>query len=404
MNVLHVIHGFPPEYMAGSEVYTYNLCKELSNNHKITVFYRITNPFISKYKIQKSKFNDIDVIKINMPIMTHNFKKRYLNPEIDNIFEEILLEISPDIVHVSHLNYLSMTFINILKRNNFPIIYTLHDYWLMCPRGQLITPDFSRCPQIDFKKCGECLSNYFWTTENASKMMAERNEYMKKICKYIDLFIAPSKFLQNKFIEWGLEPDKIIYSDYGFNTKYFENFERKPSDKIRFGYTGRLIPTKGVHLLIEAFNQLKIGNVILKIYGRENDNTKYLKSLIKNNNIEFKGAYNNWEIDKVLSEIDVLIVPSLWYENSPLVIHEAFLAKIPVITSDLGGMRELVQHQKNGLLFETGNVQDLLDKIKIFINNPNLIEKYWNNTPRVKTIQEDASFISSLYEKLKNRS
>ena len=89
----------------------------------------------------------------------------------------------------------------------------------------------------------------------------------------------------------------------------------------------------------------------------------------------------------------------MWYENSPLVIHEVFLAKIPVITSNLGGMAELVLHEKNGLLFEPGNVDDLIEKMNIFIQNPDLIDKYSQET-QVRSIQEDVDEIVKLYHDL----
>lgn len=401
MRILHVIHGFPPEYMAGSEVYTYNLCKELSKSHEIIVIYRISNPFLKEYEIEEGMFKGIKVFKINIPSIPHNFKKRYRNPKIDEIFQLIIKKIDPEIVHISHLNYLSTTLIKIFKENNIPILCTLHDYWFMCPRGQLITPEFERCEKIDFNVCGTCLNNYFTSLTKASLKLKERDKYIRELLNRVDLFVAPSKFLRNKFIKWGINDKNIIYSDYGFNTQYFENFQKKKSKFIRFGYTGRIIPNKGVHLLVDAFNKIKNESIVLKIYGKKTEITKYLKERVENSNISFEDPYDNWDIAKVLSEIDVLIIPSIWVENSPLVIHEAFLGKIPVITSNIGGMAELVKHNQEGLLFKVGDVEDLVKKINFFIENPDLIQKFGNNAPDVKTIEEDARFISSIYEKLK---
>ncbi|MHA1756842.1 MAG: glycosyltransferase family 4 protein [Promethearchaeota archaeon] len=402
MKILHVIHGFPPEYMAGSEVYTYNLCKTLSKKHDITVFYRISNPYLREYEVEETTFKEMSVIKINLPNIPHVFEKRYKNPIIDEIFEQILQRISPDLVHISHLNYLSTTIIKIIKKHNFPIIYTLHDYWLMCPRGQLIQLNKTLCPSINFDQCGECLLNYFLDRNEAAKEMKRRENYIQNLIQLVDIFIAPSNFLREKYINWGVTPQKIIYADYGFDTKYFKNFQKKPSDIIRFGYIGRIIPVKGVDLIIKAFNLLKENNIVLKIYGRNTPGINFLKDLCQNSHVKFMGSYNNWDIARVLSEIDVIIVPSIWYENSPLVIHEAFLANIPVITSNAGGMAELIENRKNGLLFKLGDVQDLTNKIQVFLDDPSLINKYGKNVPPVKTIKEDANFISSLYNKLIN--
>lgn len=403
LKIFHVIHGFPPEYMAGSEVYTYNLCMESAKEHEITVFYRIANPFLKVFKIIQTEFHGLSIYKINLPVVAHSFQKRYRNQSVESAFKSVLKEINPDIVHVSHLNYLSTTLLEITKNQNIPIVFTLHDFWLMCPRGQLVSTDYSNCEEIDFEKCARCVENYFSMKEEAKLGIIARDKFIKRMVEHVNIFIAPSNFLREKFIHWGIPASKIIYSDYGFNTDYFKDFRKTPSTKIRFGFTGRIIPVKGVQLLIQAFNQLDGENAILKIFGKETEGTQYLKENVSNSNIQFVGPYNNWEIKEVLSDIDVLTVPSIWFENSPLVIHEAFLAKIPVIASNLGGMKELVTDGKNGFLFKVGDVEDLLTKIKEFINNPGLIKKFGKMVPKVKSIEEDASFVSSIYKKLVNK-
>ncbi|KKL79454.1 hypothetical protein LCGC14_2014650, partial [marine sediment metagenome] len=205
-----------------------------------------------------------------------------------------------------------------------------------------------------------------------------------------------------KYIEYGIPEDKIIYLDYGFNKELFNGIKRNPSLKIRFGFLGRIVPVKGISLLIEAFNEIDHSKAELNIYGKLPSSYLFLKEQCLNSAISFKGCYNYNEISNILSNIDVLVTPSIWFENSPLVIHEAFLAKIPVITSNLGGMAELVIHKKNGLLFEPRNVEDLKKKMECFINNPKLIEKYSQET-YVRSIQEDVQEIMKLYFKLVKR-
>ncbi|MHA1305361.1 MAG: glycosyltransferase, partial [Candidatus Heimdallarchaeaceae archaeon] len=153
---------------------------------------------------------------------------------------------------------------------------------------------------------------------------------------------------------------------------------------------------------IDAFDKIKDDNVELRIYG-VSSTIDYLKKRSKNKNILFKGAYKNWEIANVLSEIDILIVPSIWFENSPLVIHEAALAKIPIITTNIGGMAEYVKNEVNGLTFERNNVEDLLDKINQFIKKPELIKKLGNNSIEVQSAREHTKRVLALYDKLLNR-
>ncbi|MCG3256393.1 MAG: glycosyltransferase, partial [Candidatus Heimdallarchaeota archaeon] len=175
--------------------------------------------------------------------------------------------------------------------------------------------------------------------------------------------------------------------------------KKKKSEKIRFGFIGRIIPVKGVHLIIDAFNKITNPEVELYIYG-SSSTENYLKDRATNPNIHFSGSYNNWEIADVLSEIDVVIVPSIWFENSPLVIHEAAIAKIPIITTNLGGMAEYVKDEVNGLLFERNNVNDLLNKILKFVNEPDLIAIYGNNAIHVQSAEEHTNYVEKLYQSL----
>jgi len=111
------------------------------------------------------------------------------------------------------------------------------------------------------------------------------------------------------------------------------------------------------------------------------------------------GRAEHSQIPKVLGEIDLLVVPSLWYENSPLIIHEAFLARVPVLASNLGGMKELVREGRGGMLFEPNNPKNLAEKIRMFLKNPELIPALSSSIPRVKTIEQNYKELLQLYEK-----
>ena len=112
------------------------------------------------------------------------------------------------------------------------------------------------------------------------------------------------------------------------------------------------------------------------------------------------GEFNYLEIAKIFSEIDILVVPSIWYENSPLVIQESFISKTPVIASRIGGITESIIDGENGLLFNPGDANDLQEKIQYLIDNPEIIEKFKENIPKVKSIEDNASEIEDIYNKL----
>ena len=399
LKILVVIHGFPPYYMAGSEIYAYNKCIELSKRHEVILFTRIEDEFQKSYRITESIENGINIIRVNKPNRDYTFRNKYQDFRMAKLFEGYLEKKHPDIVHINHLSHLTTQIIDIIYKFEIPIVFTLHDYWMMCIRGQLIRDDYSICTGPDIEKCTLCNMKYFTSEVQANNEIRRWLHMLSEVNEKVNLFIAPSRFLRKMYVNFGIPKNKIIYMDYGFDKDLINSVQKNYSRKVRFGYLGRIIPVKGVSLLIDAFNKVDHTKAELNIYGRLPSSSMYLKKRCINPLIHFKGGYNYNDIVKVLSNIDVLVVPSIWYENSPLVIHEAFLAKIPVITSNIGGMAEIVTHEKNGLLFEPGNVEHLIEKMNVFIENPNLIERYSQET-YVRSIQEDVEEIEKLYFKL----
>ena len=157
---------------------------------------------------------------------------------------------------------------------------------------------------------------------------------------------------------------------------------------------GRVIPTKGIKVLVDTFNELPNEN--LSIYG----NVGAQKRFLETQNIVFKGGYDNNTINAVLNEIDVLIVPSTWYENAPLVIQEAFLAGILVVTSDLGGMSELVIDQENGFTFKVGSKIHLKEIISKIVSDPTTLNNLKNSRNSVVSIAQDAKEIIKIYQEV----
>ena len=392
MKVLKVIHGFPPDYMAGSEVYSYNLVKELLNQGIETlVFTRVENEFDENYKVYDEKYENINIIRVNKPKRDYIYEDKFYDEDIDKIFKKYLEQIKPNIVHFGHLSHLSTNLIKIAKEFNIPIVYTIHDFWLFCVKGQMINQNGEICNSPSVENCTKC-----------SPYVVDRNKveqsfnHMKEIIDLVDVFISPSHTLRNFFIQQGVDSHKIRYLKYGFNKEkivYNKKIFQQDS-KINFGFMGRVIPTKGIKVLVETFKNLP--NEKLSIYG----NIGVQKRFLETDNIIFKGGYDNNTINTVLNDIDVLIVPSIWYENAPLVIQEAFLAGIPVITSNIGGMAELVKDGINGFTFETGYSKDLTSLIKKISNNPLLLNNLQNIRDIVVDIKDDTKEIVNIYREL----
>jgi len=241
----------------------------------------------------------------------------------------------------------------------------------------------------------------------ARKALIEgRRERMKKALSSASLVIAPSRFMREMTVRAGaIEPGRIIHSDYGFDHAPFEKVreEREPGP-FRFGFIGTPVEHKGLHVLVEAMNALRDTGAELHIYGDLSIFPAYarrVKRINKNRRTRFRGRFEHEDAAKILSRIDALVVPSLWYENSPLTIHEAFMAKTPVITSDIGGMAELTE-RGGGLTFRAGAPRDLARVMRELLDDPARLDELAASVPAVKTMEENAVELLSIYSSAKS--
>lgn len=447
MKILQIVHSLPFLNKAGTEIYAFDLSCELAKRHEVYIFSRANNPKQPDYGITLRQMNGIPVYLINNTLRGYDsFEMYYENAEIDKKFARLLDELKPDVAHIQHLVFLSIGLIRELGERGIPIVFTLHDYWLICPKWHLLKKDWIPCDKPadgDFDAaCDICLEELLYTKRNgvgaymlckkilpgfivkhlkrmyffaqkrtrnscdAFIKLKERNRKIKELLGAVRLFLAPSQYAMERFIKFGISQDKIKLLKYGINNKPVIGLEKKREKKIRFGFIGTILPAKGVHILIKAFNGVRKENAELKIYGRLHsyagfeDYPRYLRSIVKNNNIRFMGAFPHQEVVNIFKEIDILVIPSLWNENSPFVIQEAFYFKTPVIASIVGGIPELVKDNINGLLFKSGDINELRERMQYIIDNPNALERFKENMPTIKTIRDNAREMEEIYNKL----
>jgi glycosyltransferase involved in cell wall biosynthesis len=243
-------------------------------------------------------------------------------------------------------------------------------------------------------------------TEDVIRYYLHNRASLKALSQKVSLLISPSNFLREVYVRWGIPPQKIISLTNGIDFKLFNNFKKKSSPIIRFAFMGRITWVKGVHVLIQAFNRLKGRSATLDLYGeieRTREQIEFyqtLNEMIDNQKIKFRGSFDNREIGKIMQNVDVLVVPSIWYENQPLTIQEAFLTRTPVITSNIGGMAELVEDGVNGLLFQANNPDDLAKKMQLFIDNPLLLKKLKADPKKVVSMEKHAKEVEKIFEKI----
>jgi glycosyltransferase involved in cell wall biosynthesis/MoaA/NifB/PqqE/SkfB family radical SAM enzyme len=395
VKILHVIHGYPPRYNAGSEVYTQSLCHAQAERHEVHVFTREEDPFAPECALRRERDRDDPTVTMHVVNVPHG-RDRYRHHGVDRRFGEVLDGVAPDVVHVGHLNHLSTSLLDATAAREIPVVFTLHDFWLMCPRGQFMQMHpadpadlWPACDGQQDRKCAErCYARSFsgaadeWEEDAAhwTGWVSRRMRHVREMMERVDLFIAPSRSLLQRFRDGlGMDEERLAYLDYGFDLRRLAGRRRTPGEPFTFGYIGTHIPAKGVHHLIQAFGQVH-GDARLRVWGRpRGQETEALRGMAERlpggagARVQWMGEYRNQDIVReVFDRVDAIVVPSVWAENSPLVIHEAQQARVPVIAADAGGMAELVHHGLNGLLFAQRDPGALAGQMQRLADDPAL--------------------------------
>ncbi len=296
---------------------------------------------------------------------------------------EVLL--SEHDIKVAHLNnihhYITPAIIEILKKKGIKIIWTLHDFKIICPENSFISNGkvCEKCITGDFYHCALnlCKKKSFLASSLAS---FEAYYYHKKhVYDLVDYFLCPSEFLMRKFIQFGFNSTKLLVTNSCYDISLIDNFIEKNSGTTKeinrekyVLYIGRLEDIKGVKVLIGA---VKDTNIKLKIVGSGMAEDSFKSLAAGHDNIEFLGFKNKSEVFKLTMESLYVICPSICYENLPFSVIESFLFSKPVIGSEIGGIPELVINEKTGLLFEAGNEAHLCEKMNYLWNNEAVTEK-----------------------------
>jgi glycosyltransferase involved in cell wall biosynthesis len=211
---------------------------------------------------------------------------------------------------------------------------------------------------------------------------------MRRILEHVDRFVAPSAFLANLLERWGIPRSKLIVYDYGTAELEYANVTHQTDVEPLFGFIGGVTPEKGVDLLLEAFRDLKGARLVL--YGTDRPTLQRLftshHDVLNQPNVTVLGRIDERQKLTAIPSLDALIVPSVWYENSPIVIHEAFQAGVPVVCSNIGGMSELVTDGVDGLHFKAANAESLRDVITRCVKDPNLLRRLHGNVRKPKTM------------------
>ena len=445
MKTLYITHLYPPQHIGGTENYTHALAKGLiALGHQAQVLCVADWESGERYWNGQSDdvFDGVPVrrLKLNWTKAPDVNRSLYDNPVSADYVKKYLSEIKPDLVHITSCNTLSASVIGAVKQAGLPVVVTLTDYWFVCPQVNLVKGDGSICDgHVAEHECVRCLlygsKAYGWPrqvlSENLTvKLLSAVSQYGKitrfpglrgmamdirdrrrkvhHALQQADRVLTASESARDLFRLNGFSmPIEVV--PYGHDLAWLDHYAGKtPRKMLSFGFIGQISPMKGPHLLIDAYkNASQDGQARLLIYGNMEKDPAFshqLRSLATGRtDIDFRGTYQHAESGKVFSEIDVLVVPSLW-NDYPLIINEAFAAQTPVIASDLAGMSEFVRPEINGLLFKRGDMASLALQLRRVIDEPQLLARLRSGVPHVKRIEEAVEEILRSYDGVLARS
>jgi glycosyltransferase involved in cell wall biosynthesis len=429
MKIILPVHHFPPRYSAGAELYTLRLGRWLhQQGHQVEVVCIETIDWRSRDALEarRDSYEGLPVWRLAVQVAPERWwPGNYDNSMLGAWFADYCTREQPDLAHFQAGYQIGVAPLRTVVEAGVPTVLTLHDYWFLCPRITLLRGDGTLCEEIpsDPRSCAWCMrleGRAARIAEQASgglagkiiplalphaeqERYAERRKRLLPALQLPHAVIAPSHFLASMFAPYV--PAKRLHTlRYGLDSERLRTTPQRPDDgTLSLGYVGQVANHKGVHVLVEALRSLPAAGrpVRLTIHGDENQHVGYgerLRQLIGNDQrMKLAGRFDNRRLGEVLAQHDAIVVPSIWYENSPLAIMEAHAAGRPVITSNLGGMAELVRHGVDGLHFAAGSATDLARQIQRLRNEPQLLNQLRQGIKLPASVDEEMQTLMQLY-------
>ncbi len=444
MRIAFVVHGFPPHENTGVENHVAALAKCLARRGlSVEVFAPRADPTLQEFAQRREQRDGYGLTWVIANRVPQSAAGHLDPPGMAAAFAEFLDRMRPALVHFQHAQKLGVGILEAAALRGIPSIYTAHDYFPVCHRTVLARPDLSRCTTLgDSRACSRCDSavSYLngrkrWSDYHAgvfpeSLVASERAELASRLDPALDLFnqsadfdererldrrrkqvfsgvdlvLAPTEFLRAQLIAGGFDPQRVELSHYGIESDALGRLA-PPRDgskgPLTFGYIGAALKHKGLHVLLEAYARLELP-ARLSIHADSNDRdyVAQMRARACSVGAHWQGAFPAADLPRVMDGIDVLVVPSIWWENAPFVIREAFAASRPVITSDLPALRESVSDSSDGLVVEPGDAAALKAAMERLVAEPELVQRLSRNTRAPRSLEEQADELVVRYGEL----
>lgn len=453
MKLLYLTHAYPPNSTGGTELSTHAIARSMAGTgHEVRVLCADRWGEGPTYWNGESEdiLEGVKVTRLHLNWQLAPDPCRYLydNPQTAAYLEKYLATYRPDLVHVTSCVTLSSSILATVSALAIPLVISLTDFWFICPQIKLIKGSGELCDgQVEPVECLKCMlweaKVYRWpkkilpetgvnrllegiarqpalTRRPGLRGMAfemhERRALLSRRLAACDRILVKSKYVENIFLAHGAPAGKISLLQDGEDSSWRAQLpKRSPGDHaaantLRIGYLGHIVPVKGVHVLLEAFQtgfNDPMSNAVppratLRVYGDLAHDPGYTKSIetqaAGDPRIQLCGKYTRDQLPEIMAGLDVLVVPSIWPETFNHVIREGFIAGIPVIGSELGAIPEAIEPGVNGYLFPTGDSQELARLLVELANHPELLDRLRANIPPVKTIEQQTEELAALYQ------
>ncbi len=385
LRVLVISHAHPTFSLGGAEVASHNLHRSLNAMENVeSVYLAAASPPLQRHA--SSALMSARLPQEEVLFHTDAYDHFHLaNEDVEAIERDLLRfvrDVKPDVIHFHHVLGFGLEALYAV-RNALPdaaILLTLHEFVPICHNhGQMVKrPTGQLCEQASPTACNSCFPDI-----PASRFLRRKALVRTMLLDMVDAFVSPSAFLAKRYAEWGIDRQRIRVIENGIMGKEaapVRDVTRSDGRRNRFAFFGQMTPFKGVDVLIDAVGRVPDeiwgDDAYLMIFGANLERQpvefqERMKKLIERagRRVRFYGSYQNADLPKLMRSVDWVIFPSIWWENSPVVIQEALLHRRPLICSDIGGMAEKVRDGVDGLHFRAGNGQHLADRIVEVLND-----------------------------------
>ena len=442
MRVLIAAHGFPPNQAAGAEWRAYRTARSLAvagHDVQVVAVDRTDVSANAGVIVNDAVLDGVPVRRWSLASDTRpGAVDEFDNPRMGAALADVLDAFRPDVLHIISGYRLTASVIGAARAAYVPMVITLTDFWFLCPRISLRRSTGELCTVPDDPlECALCVAGEqrryrlplkllrgrlrralvaLWPRGTLARghvnvlhsTMVQRRLRMAAALGHVERLIAPSRFLARLFEQHGAARGQVVYMRQGVNSAGWTPVDATPArSAVHIGYIGQIAEHKGIFDLVPAFRSLPHGatQARLLVYGdHEHAWPIYRQRLMHavggDARVVVMGPFDNPSVRQIHANLDVLVVPSRWYENSPNVILEAFACGTPVIAANLGGMAELVDDGVNGLLFEPGNRRDLARCLRQMVDDAGLRAKLRAGMPPVRTLEDERAELIELYEEV----